>query len=138
MGVGEILARLNEWEEAERVDRDVARMRRGELTREDLLERWDKDNYYLQIALDPARYPRRVSSEFMLEDGRNVAISKHPRYCPMPLHSHDYFEMNYVVSGGCVQRFEDGAARLAPGDLCLLSPEARHAIEAHSDAMSLR
>ena len=129
----EILARLNEWEEAERVDRDVARMRRGELTDAELQARWGQDNYYLQIALDPARYPRKVPSEYMLEEGRSVAISKHPRYCPMPLHSHDYFEMNYVVSGGCVQRFEDGVAQLAPGDLCLLSPEARHAIEAHSD-----
>lgn len=129
----EIMDRLFEWEEPERVDRDVDRMRRGELTEAQLLERWDRDNYYLQIALDPERYPRKVSSEYMLDEGRNVAISKHPRYCPMPLHSHDYFEMNYVVCGNCVQRFEDGTARLTAGDLCLLSPEARHAIEARSD-----
>lgn len=51
----------------------------------------------------------------------------------MGLHIHDYFEMNYVVSGACVERFEDGAANLSPGDFCLLSPEAEHCIEAFSD-----
>ena len=124
MEVRGILEELLEWEEPERVDRDVARMRRDEATEAELLARWGPENYFLQIALDPKRYPRKVSSEYMLDEGRSVAISKHPRYCPMPLHSHDYFEMNYVVSGHCVQRFEDGAAG-CPRETCACCPRRR-------------
>ena len=133
MNTREIMERLMEWEEPELVNRDVARMRRGEITREALLERWGAENYYLQIALEPERFPDTVSVEYLLGANENVAMSKHPRYCPMPLHCHDYFEMNFVVCGSCVQRFEDGEAQLTTGDFCLLSPEARHAIEAHAD-----
>lgn len=130
----EVLDSLLRWEEGESVDRDVWRMRRGEMTREALFARWPADNCFLKLALDPRKFPDVVAEEYLLKGDRNVAVSKHPRYNPMSLHAHDYFEMNYVVQGSCTQRFEDGAARLSEGDFCMLSPDARHAIEAFDDA----
>lgn len=130
---GEIIERLMEWEEDETIAREVTRMRRGETTLEALLARWPADNHILQITLDPDQYPEIVPEEYLLENDRSVALSKHPRYSPMRLHFHNYFEMNYVVSGECTQHFEDGAAHLKPGDFCLLSPDAAHYIEAFSD-----
>ena len=130
---GEIIEKLMEWGEDEIIDREVARMRRGETTLEALLARWPADNYFLKIALDPTLYPDTVPQEYLLEDDRSVALSKHPRYSPMRLHFHNYFEMNYVLSGACTQRFEDGAAHLKRGDFCLLSPDAAHSIEAFDD-----
>ena len=129
----EIMGELLAWSEDESIDRDVWRMRRGELDLDVILERWPEDNYFLRIALDPEKYPDSVSEDYLLKDDRNVALSKHPRYSPMPLHVHDYFEMNYVVQGDCTQHFEDGAVCLSAGDFCMLSPDARHYIEAFSD-----
>lgn len=130
---GEIMAKLNRWGEDETIYREVDRMRRGETTLESLLLRWSGDNYFLKIALDPTKYPATVPQEYLLKDDRNVALSKHPRYDPMGLHFHDYFEMNYVMSGECTQHFEDGACHLRCGDFCLLSPDASHYIEAFDD-----
>lgn len=133
MEIQEIMDRLMAWEEPERINREVALMPPDAASRQALADRWGADNYYLQIALEPERHPDTVPAEYLLKADRNVAVSKHPRYSPMPLHSHDYFELNYVVSGDCVQRFEDNAARLSAGDLCLLSPEATHTIQAYAD-----
>ena len=129
----EILEKLKGWDEDETIDREVARMRRGEIAIESLLQHWPADNYFLKLALDPQKYPDCVPEQYLLKDARNIAISKHPRYSPMPLHSHDYFEMYYVVQGDCTQRFEDGAVRLSGGDFCMLSPDAKHCIEAFDD-----
>ena len=133
MEVQENLSRMEAWDEEEIIYREVWRMRRGEISPGALLERWPADNYYLQIALDPGKYPNVVPAEYLLKSDRSVAISKHARYNPMGLHTHNYFEMNYVVSGACRQRFEDGVAALSAGDFCMLSPEAGHCIEAFSD-----
>ena len=129
----QIVERLMAWDEDESINRAVFRALRGEGSLEEVRRRWPEDNYFLQVALDPSKYPDTVPAAYLLAEDRSVAVSKHPRYNRMPLHIHDYFELNYVVCGNCVQRFEDGAASLTEGDLCLLSPDARHRIEAFDD-----
>lgn len=128
-----IVEGLMAWDEDESIYRAVYRALRGEGSLDQVRRRWPEDNYFLQLALDPTKYPDTVPADYLLAGDRSVAVSKHPRYNRMPLHIHDYFELNYVVSGSCVQRFEDSAADLAEGDLCLLSPDARHRIEAFDD-----
>lgn len=129
----EIVERLECWDEAETIYREIYRAQHGQSTMADVLRRWPEDNYFVKISLDPAEYPHKVSEDYLLKADRSVAISKHPRYCRMPLHTHDYFEMNYVLSGSCVQHFEDTSAALTSGDICLLSPDAGHFIEANAD-----
>lgn len=41
-------------------------------------------------------------------------------------HTHDYFEMIYVLSGTCVHCINGNMETLRAGDLCILSPSARH------------
>ena len=128
-----IVEGLMAWDEDESIYRAVYRALRGEGSLDQVRRRWPEDNYFLQLALDPTKYPDTVPADYLLAGDRSVAVSKHPRYCRIPLHTHDYFELNYVLSGKCVQRFEDASAALSAGDLCLLSPDAGHCIEAYDD-----
>ena len=41
-------------------------------------------------------------------------------------HTHSYFEMIYVLSGSCVHCINGNMETLQAGDLCILSPSARH------------
>ena len=129
----EIIERLRQWDEEEMIYREVHQALHGQMAMVDVLRHWPGDHRILQIALDPTKYPRVVSADYLLKADRSVAISKHPRYCRMPLHKHDYFELNYVLCGDCVQHFEDTAAALSAGDICLLSPDVGHWIEAFDD-----
>ena len=129
----EIVEQLKCWDRDEIIYREVHQAKHGQGSMADVLRRWSGDNHFVQIALDPSKYPQTVSEDYLLKADRSAAISKHPRYCRMPLHTHDYFELNYVLSGSCVQHFEDASSNLTTGDICLLSPDAGHFIEANAD-----
>jgi AraC-like DNA-binding protein/quercetin dioxygenase-like cupin family protein len=64
---------------------------------------------------------------------RSVRLVKHDRYAPALLHTHDYFEILYVVQGACIQQIGQQTQQLKQGDLCLLSPAACHSTFARAD-----
>ncbi len=124
----EVLARLRAFDDIEQIYRDYAQIECGKMSREALIARWGEDHEAIQYALYPERRYDIIPAAYLLGDKRNVAINKHPRYNVAAKHSHDYFELNYVLEGWCEQHFEEGIAKLAEGDICLLSPEAEHYI----------
>ena len=124
----EVLEALRAWDENDRAFRDVARMLAGEITRDELFRRWPADHESIRYALYPEKRPDVVPAAYLLGNDRNVAINRHPRYSVAAKHSHDFFELNYVLEGLCTQHFEDGKARLSAGDFCMLSPDAVHCI----------
>lgn len=129
----EVLDILCAWDETDLIYRDVARMARGEINLEELLQAWPPDHEVIQYALYPEKRYDIIPSSYLLGDERSVAINKHPRYNVAAWHSHDYFELNYVVKGHCIQHFEDGMVKLSVGDFCLLSPDAIHYISTDDD-----
>lgn len=66
-------------------------------------------------------------------DGEKVDIVLHGRYCYPLMHNHAYIEVAYVYSGSCIHFVEDQSFRMNRGDLCILAPNAMHAISANSD-----
>lgn len=44
------------------------------------------------------------------------------------LHSHDFFEITYVLEGSCTFLFEGESATLNRGDLCIVSPGSGHSL----------
>ena len=63
----------------------------------------------------------------------NVSISLHRRYSYPVLHNHEYIEMIYVASGGCQHYFEDSSFQMKEGDVCILAPNAFHALSCTND-----
>lgn len=63
----------------------------------------------------------------------NALVTVHRRYSYPVLHNHDYVEIIYVASGKCMH-FVDGASfSMQAGDVCILAPNAFHAISCTGD-----
>lgn len=62
-----------------------------------------------------------------------VEIVQHSRYSYPILHNHEYIELVYVYSGSCMHFVENQSFEMKRGDLCILAPNAMHAISAYED-----
>ena len=60
-------------------------------------------------------------------------LAVHSRYSYPILHNHNYVEIVYVASGQCVNLFETTSFPMKAGDVCILSPNAMHAISCTRD-----
>ncbi|MFB5676369.1 AraC family transcriptional regulator [Paenibacillus terreus] len=69
----------------------------------------------------------RMKGEFFFKKNP-VFISKHHRFANMPLHNHDFIEINYVYSGECRQVINGREVKLAQGQCCLLDVDVPHSI----------
>jgi AraC-like DNA-binding protein/mannose-6-phosphate isomerase-like protein (cupin superfamily) len=66
-------------------------------------------------------------------NNKDIFISKHNRFADYPLHSHQFVEINYVVSGKCTQVVEGETVTLHEGDIILLDIGCQHEIKALSE-----
>ena len=87
----------------------------------------------LEIALHPETIEYDKTEDEFISSGRNVSLVKHPRYLPLFYHQHAFFEIIYVLSGKCVQLFQDKKIYLSAGDFCLIAPSVIHGIEVFND-----
>lgn len=73
----------------------------------------------------------------VMESKHNVRIQKHNRFSPVFLHSHEYFEAFYVLTGSCTHFICDKQECLQKGTLCFISPNIKHKIEVLDDSIIL-
>lgn len=64
---------------------------------------------------------------------QNVSFVRHPRYLPSFWHSHEFFELLFVIDGFCYNHICNQKLRLNAGDICLMAPGTVHAVSAFSD-----
>jgi AraC-like DNA-binding protein len=57
-----------------------------------------------------------------------MAIRQHSRYSKIPMHIHNYVEINYVYAGQCKQIINGKRITLREGDLCMLDSNVPHTI----------
>ena len=87
-----------------------------------------------------SRYYRERSKEgsFNITAGsvgnsENIDIITHLRYSYPVLHNHDYVEIIYVAVGECLHFLEDSSFGMHAGDVCVLAPNAFHALSCTND-----
>ena len=61
-------------------------------------------------------------------------VATHLRYSYPVLHNHNYVEIVYVAAGYCENLFENTAFPMKAGDVCILAPNAVHAISCTNDS----
>lgn len=49
------------------------------------------------------------------------------------IHSHDYFELLYIVQGSCTQLVQNTTLQMSTGDFMILSPEVPHYVQIADD-----
>lgn len=92
------------------------------------LPRWVEDGYDKQ-------FHDMQESTLFFDISDNVLLTKHYRYTPSFVHKHDFFEVAYVYSGSCVNRFDGVTQMLNAGDMCFIAPNTKHAIEVFDDSI---
>ena len=60
-------------------------------------------------------------------------VTPHLRYSYPVLHNHSYVEIVYVAAGNCINLFENGSFPMKAGDVCILAPNAVHALSCTND-----
>ncbi|BBF42780.1 two-component response regulator yesN [Lachnospiraceae bacterium KM106-2] len=80
-----------------------------------------------------------VAESDIIPLNRDVFIIRHPRYTRPSLHSHNYFELNYVANGQCAFQFKNETKILREGELCIIAPSSEHdlVIEDESTVFSI-
>lgn len=79
-------------------------------------------------------HPGNFLNEHMFfPDAIDVSIHKHDRYSPVILHSHDFIEIICVLDGECTNYVGTETLELTAGDICIIAPNAIHAIKSFSD-----
>ena len=73
----------------------------------------------------------------LIPDGFNVMVLKHLRYLPGCFHSHDFFEINCMVSGACTYHTLDKTVQIRSGDVVIFPPHRIHSIDVSSDSCIL-
>jgi len=79
-----------------------------------------------ELAPEPDGVPRMQGKYFF--GNESVFIRKHHRFAAMPVHKHDFIELNYMYSGSCDQRIDGRPVTLREGDVCLLDRNVPHEI----------
>ena len=70
-----------------------------------------------------------LSEEMFFKKG-DVNIRKHNRYSDMPLHHHQFLELNYMYSGSCTQEVSGEKIVLNEGDIIMLDRGSSHSFQA--------
>lgn len=79
-----------------------------------------------------------ADSNLLIEDelipsNYNVTALRHLRYLPCCLHSHDFFEINCVLSGSCEYQTPGKSDLIGEGDIVIFPPHKPHSIDVCSD-----
>lgn len=83
------------------------------------------DDIVLTLTPDLQLSPNVIESSIIPTE-RDVFIIRHPRYTRPFLHTHNYFEINFISSGSCTFFFEKESRTLREGELCIIAPDSRH------------
>ncbi|MFA9558262.1 helix-turn-helix domain-containing protein [Evansella sp. AB-rgal1] len=70
--------------------------------------------------------PRMPKAPFFKE--QSIYINRSNRFAPMPSHTHDFIELNYMYSGSCEQIINQQKVVLTQGQICLLDKDVPHSI----------
>ena len=58
----------------------------------------------------------------------SIYLSKHNRFAPYPLHSHQFVEINYMLKGECDEIIEDEPIHLREGSVLMMDIGCKHSI----------
>lgn len=67
-----------------------------------------------------------IFAESIMPSELEVYALRYVRDIVQRLHIHNFFEVNYVLSGSCQMVFEQETLSLQEGNLCIIAPNSRH------------
>jgi len=74
---------------------------------------------------------------FKSEDSVKIKITQHTRYSTPVMHTHNFFEMFYVLEGEFDQIINNQKITMKTGDICLIQPGVYHSLDVHNYSVVL-
>ncbi|WP_319996345.1 AraC family transcriptional regulator [Trichococcus shcherbakoviae] len=87
------------------------------------------------IIRDPKRLTTNVSEDYFIFSDRDAKILLHFYNEAAHTHSHNYFEINYVLKGSMKFECVGETRTMSEGELCIIAPETNHTIEADDQSI---
>lgn len=78
-----------------------------------------------------------VEEPVLFPDGKDVFCILNMPHMVTLAHSHNFFEITYVLKGSCTFLFEGESATLSTGDLCIVSPGSGHSLPLEPGCVAL-
>lgn len=108
----------------------------------------DAEELYYKECKENGRQPRNlypVEASVQLTEAmffpantkQNIFVLKHKCYSPSVTHSHDFFEIFYVLRGQSHHEIGGKSSRMQEGDLCMIPPKTMHYIHVDDDSAIL-
>lgn len=96
------------------------------------------DRFVDQMPLDipeELTLSKEVSESSMIPEQRDVFLIRHPRYTRPAVHSHNYFEVDFVSSGQADFIFEGEKRQLHEGECAIIAPYSEHDFIINDDSL---
>lgn len=95
------------------------------LSDQEYLALWD--GICVKVSEDPSGFVRDASEDFIIPPSRDVFCMRHFHYLDNGgLHTHDFFEVNYVFRGSCTFRFREETRTLTEGQMVIIASGSLH------------
>lgn len=143
INVDMVTAYLNQYTENEKIYKEYHEALKDAAALQDFGKRYSRERAISEKIILPDLYPESIPwTDFFCDKnifrkGHNVRIMKHDRYTPAFEHYHDVFEMNYVLSGKCIQRISGKKVSFQKGDICFIALNTPHTMEVFDDSIIL-
>lgn len=76
-----------------------------------------------------------IMAEAIMPENLEVYALKYIWHIVEKMHTHNFFEVNYVMSGKCSMIFENETRELSTGQLCIIAPHSRHDVTVDDDSV---
>lgn len=87
------------------------------------------------FAVPSTQQDTAIMAESIMPENLEVYALKYIRYIVEKMHTHNFFEVNYVMSGKCKMIFENEIRELTTGQLCIIAPHSRHDVTVDDDSV---
>lgn len=78
-----------------------------------------------------------ISENNILIENKDIFGMIHLPYILSDMHTHDYFEMNYVYAGSYTQIFENEVHTFHEGDFIIIAPDSPHVVHVNDESLVL-
>lgn len=85
----------------------------------------------------PEKPGKAIFAESIMPENLEVFAIVYVRNIAERMHTHNFFEINYVFSGTCYMVFENEKRCLSAGDICIIAPGSRHDITFDDDTIAV-
>ncbi len=91
-------------------------------------------NYFWFPEINPYQQAIRTQ-ELKYPFREDIVIARHMRYHPYFTHTHQFYEMIYVLSGTCTNLVQERPLVMQENSLCIIPPHVNHAIGIFDDSL---